>query len=128
MAGIKEESYDVQTGVIFGAKYDDGVIAAGVGVVPELAVLAYDSDNQKYILCDPTADPELSAAAIEPSCLVALGAGVDATDEDKCARLLIQGEVDSDKVVLAAGTVDDVRVALREKGIIIRNTCETSAL
>ncbi|HAV1412737.1 hypothetical protein P3521_03740 [Vibrio parahaemolyticus] len=127
MAGIKEKSYDVQTGVIFGAKYDDGVIASGEGEVLELTVLAYDADNDKYLVCDPTADPATSAATV-PSCLVALQSGVDATSEDKHVRLLVEGEVDADKVVLKAGSLSDVHVALREKGIIIRKTCESSAL
>ena len=127
MAGIKEQSYDVESGVIFGALHDDGVLASGQGVVEELTVLAYDSANKKYLVCDPTADPSTSAAATA-SCLVALGESVDTADGDKHVRIMIQGEVDADKVVISAGTVEDVHVSLREKGIIIRKTCETSAL
>ncbi|UKA27186.1 head decoration protein [Photobacterium damselae subsp. damselae] len=122
MASVTSEERNIESGIIFGMICDDATIASGAGAVEELTVLAYDAANKKYIPCDPTADP--SDPASEPSCLVALGGAVDATSEDKYTRVIIQCEVDESRIVLAAGAADDVRVALREKGIILRKAVD----
>lgn len=123
-AGVETQTHDIESGVIFDALYEDAVVASGEGKVLDLTVMAYDATAKKYVVCDPTADPATSEATV-PSCLIAVGGEVDATSSDRMTRILIKGEVDIDKVVLGAGTIDDVKVILRDKGIILRKTTES---
>lgn len=123
-AGVETQTHDIESGVIFGAVYDDAVIASGEGEVLGLTVLAYDATAKKYVVCDPTADPTTSEATV-PSCLVAVNGEVDATSSDRMTRILVKGEVDVDKIILGSGTIDDVKVILRDKGIILRKTTES---
>jgi hypothetical protein len=126
MAGVETQEHDIESGIIFGAEYEDAVITSGQGVVKGLTVLSYNDQTRKYTVC--TSGGSNPDTATAPSCLVAVNGEVNATASDKMTRILIKGEVDINKVIYEGGDIHDIKVALRDKGIILRKTTATTIL